>query len=241
MPFKVIIRSLYSFFMPEGNYHYTMMSFRLKNARATYQQMVTRMFKKKIGEMVEVYIDVKVVKSKRNEELVPNLVEVFKILRQHKLCLNADKCAFGAGSGKFLGYMITTQGIGVNPNQISTIQELKPPTNPKEVQKLTGMIATLNRFVSRSADRCRPFFLLLEKWKGFQWMGKCDTVFKDLKSYLASLLVLSRPNPKKDLYMYLAVSDHTVSSVLLRHHEGIQRLGYYLSKTLVDAEFNIFR
>ena len=109
-----------------------------------------------------------VVKSRRNEEHVPNLVEVFEILRQHKLRLNANKCVFSMGPGKFWGYMITTRGIGVNPDQISTIQELKPPTNPKEVQKLTRMIAAQNRFVSRSVDRYRPFFQLLKKWKSFQ-------------------------------------------------------------------------
>ena len=73
-----------------------------------------------------------------------------------------------SASSKFLGYMITTRGIEVNPDQIKAIQQLKPPINPKEVQKLTGMIATQNRFISRSADRCRPFFQLLKKWKGFQ-------------------------------------------------------------------------
>ena len=82
----------------------------------------TRMFKDQIGDTVEVYIDDMVVKSKKSEEHVPNLVEVFKILRQHKLSLSESKCAFGVGSGKFLGYMITTQGIEVNLNQITTIQ-----------------------------------------------------------------------------------------------------------------------
>ena len=111
-----------SFITPEGNYHYTVMPFGLKNIGATYQRMVIRMFKEQISEMVEVYIDDMVVKSRRNEEHVPNLVEIFKILRQHKLRLNADNCAFDVGSSKFLGYIITTQGIEVNPDQITAIQ-----------------------------------------------------------------------------------------------------------------------
>ena len=84
--------------------------------------MVTRMFKEQIGETVEVYIDDMVVKSRRNEKHVPNMVEVFEILRQHKLRLNLDKCAFGLGSNKFLSYMITMQGIEVNLDQITAIQ-----------------------------------------------------------------------------------------------------------------------
>ena len=74
------------------------------------------MFKEQINEMVEVYIEDMVVKSRRNKEHVPNLVEVFEILRQRKLRLNPDKCAFGVGSNKFLGYMITMRGIEVNPD-----------------------------------------------------------------------------------------------------------------------------
>ena len=111
-----------SFIRPEGNYHYIVMPFELKNAGAIYQRMVTRMFKEQIGEMVEVYIDNMVVKSKRNEEHVPNLLEVFEILRQHKLCLNVDKCAFGIGLDKFSGYMITMRGREVNLDQITAIQ-----------------------------------------------------------------------------------------------------------------------
>ena len=91
--------------------------------------------------------------------------------------LNASKCSFGVGSGKFLGYMVTHRGIEVNLDQIKAINKLQPPRNPKEVQKLIGMTAALNRFISRSADRCRPFFLLLHKWKGFEWTEECVMAF----------------------------------------------------------------
>ena len=92
-----------------------------------------------------------------------DLRDIFEILRRHKLRLNVSKCSFGVGSGKFLSYMVTHRGIEVNSDQIKAVNSLQPPRNPKEVQKLTGMIAALNRFISRSADRCRPFFLLLNK------------------------------------------------------------------------------
>lgn len=99
-----------------------MIPFGLKNIGATYQRIVTRMFKNKIGSMVEVYIDDMVVKSRKEERHVTNLNETFEILRRHKLHLNANKCAFGVGAGKFLGYMITNRGIEVNLNQIRAIQ-----------------------------------------------------------------------------------------------------------------------
>ena len=110
-----------------------------------------------------------VVKSKVVLEHLGDLGIIFEILRKYKLYLNASKCAFGVGPGNFLGYMVTHRGIEVNPDQIKVINNLQSPRNPKEVQKLTGMAAALNRFISRSADRCRPFFLLINKWKGFEW------------------------------------------------------------------------
>ena len=96
-------------------------------------------------------------------EHLGDLRAIFEVLRNYKLSLNASKCSFGVGSGKFLGYMVTHRGIEVNPDQIKAINNLQSPQNPKEVQKLTGMAAALNRFISRSTDRCRLFFLLINK------------------------------------------------------------------------------
>ena len=145
------------------------MPFRLKNAGSTYQRMMTRMFKPKLSKNIEVYIDDMVVKSKVVSEHVGDLGDIFEILRKHKLCLNASKWSFGVGSGKFLGYMVTHCGIEVDPDQVKTINSLQPPRNPKEVQKLTGMTIALNWFISRSVDRCKPFFQLLNEWKRFEW------------------------------------------------------------------------
>jgi len=136
------------------------------------------MFESKLGKNIEVYIDDMVVKIKAEAEHVGDLGSVFEVLRKHKLCLNASKCSFGVGLGKFLGYVVTHHGIDVNPDQIKAINDLQPPWNPKEVQKLTGMTAALNRFISRSADRYRPFFQLLHKWKGFEWNKECVLAFQ---------------------------------------------------------------
>ena len=153
------------------------MPFGLKNAGSTYQKMMTRMFEPRLGKKIKIYVDDMVVKSKVVTKHLEDLSDIFDVLRRHKLCLNASKCSFGMGSGKFLGYMVTNRGIEVNPDQIKAISDLKPPRNAKEVQKLTGMIAALNRFISRSADRCRPFYLLINKWKGFEWFEDCTAAF----------------------------------------------------------------
>ena len=109
------------------------------------------------------------------------------------MCLNTEKCAFGVGSSKILGNLITDQGIEINLDQINAVKHLKPPSNLKEVQILTRMLAAPNRFISKFADRCRPFYQLLKKWKGFQWNEECDTAFRDLKDYLMQAPMLTAP------------------------------------------------
>ena len=100
-----------SFVTPVGNYHYKVIPFGLKNAGSTYQKMMTKMFEAQMGKNIEVYIDDMVVKSKMESEHIWDLINIFKILRGHKLRLNASKCSFRVGSGKFLGYMVTYRGI----------------------------------------------------------------------------------------------------------------------------------
>ena len=140
------------------------------------------------------------------------------------------------GLGKFLGYTMTHRGIEVNPDQVKAINNLQPPRNPKEVQKLTGMTAALNRFISRSADRCRPFFLLMNKWKGFEWTEECALAFQQLKEYLSRPLIMSSPLIDDVFFSYIAVAPHVVSLVLIRIDNGIQRLVYYVSKSLHEVE-----
>nr|XP_023914213.1 uncharacterized protein LOC112025760 [Quercus suber] len=206
-----VVEEKTAFVTPVGNYYYKVMPFGLKNTGSTYQRMMTRMFEPMLGKSIEVYVDDMVVKSKVVSEYFGDLGRTFDVLRKHKLRLNASKCSFSVGSGKFLGYMITHRGIEVDPDQIKAIHNLKPPQNPKEVQKLTGMIAALNRFISRSAYRCRPFYLLINKWKGFEWSEDCAMAFQQLKKYLSRPPIMSNPKANEVLYAYLAVALHVMS------------------------------
>ena len=225
-----------AFVTPIGNYHYKVMPFGLKNAESTYQRMMTRMFESLLGKNIEIYIDDMVVKSKVISEHLGDLRDIFEILRSYKLRLNAFKCSFGVGSGKFLGYMVTHKGIEVNPVQIKAINNLRTPRNLKEVQKLTGMATALNRFISRSADRCRPFFLLINKWKNFEWTEECAKAFQQLKDYLARPPIMSSPKPNEVLFAYIAVAPYAVSLVLIQVDNGIQQSVYYVRKSLHEAE-----
>ena len=131
---------------------------------------------------------------------------------------------------------MTHRGIEVNLDQIKDINSLQPPRNPKEVQKQTGMTAALNRFISRSANKCRPFFLLLHKWKGFEWTKECAVVFQQLKEYLSRPPIMSNPEVDEVLFAYLAIASYAISFVLMWVDSGIQRPVSYVNKSLHEVE-----
>ena len=103
-----------------------------------------------------------VVRTKKKEDHIQDLRETFANLRRHGLKLNPEKCVFGVRRGKLLDYMITERGIEANPEKIEAIRQMKPPTIKKGVQKLTGRLTSLNRFISRSVEKCLPFFKALK-------------------------------------------------------------------------------
>ena len=147
------------------------MPFGLKNAGTTYQRLVNHMFHPQIRQNVKVYVDDILVKSQDEEIHLNDLQETFDTLRQYNMKLNPSKCAFGVLSGKFLGFMVSYRGIEANPDKIQAILDMKPPQNLKEVQSLTGRVAALNKFVSKSTDKCLPFFRVLKK--AFEWTDDC--------------------------------------------------------------------
>jgi hypothetical protein len=223
-----------AFITSRGLFCYKAMPFGLKNAGATYQRLVNKMFHDQIGRNVEVYVDNMLVKSKKDEDHLADLKETFQTLRRYNMKLNPGKCVFGVSSGKFLGFMVSQRGIEANPDKIKAILEMSPPRTVKEVQSLTGKAAALNRFVSRSTDKCLPFFRTLKK--AFQWTEECQKAFEELKVYLSSPPLLSPSKTGEELYLYLAVSASAVSSALIREEDHIQKPVYYISRALRGAE-----
>jgi hypothetical protein len=211
-----------------------MMPFGLKNAGATYQRLVNKMFRDQIGRNVEVYVDDMLVKSIRAIGHIADLKETFKTLRSHKMKLNPAKCAFGVFFGKFLGFMVSQKGIEANPEKVSAVFGMQSLQTTKQLQQLTRRIAALNRFISRSTDKCLPFFKILKK--AFEWNSECEEAFGKLKEYLTNPPILSHPDEGEILYLYLAVSASAVSSALVREDSGIQKPIYFTSKALHGAE-----
>lgn len=146
-----------------GTYCYKVMPFGLKNARVTYQRLMTKMFQEYLGKIMDVYIDDMLVKSPYAEDHLRHLNETIEIFRKYNIKLNPKKCAFGTASGKVLGFLISNNGVEVHPTQIKAIEEIPNVImSKKEVQRLTMRVATLGRFICRSLEKCFKFFLLLK-------------------------------------------------------------------------------
>jgi hypothetical protein len=151
------------------------------------------------------------------------------MLKRYRMKLNPTKCAFGVSSGKFLGYMVSSRGIEANPEKIRAILEMQSPMTTKQLQQLTGKLAAMNQFISRSINKCLPFFKILRK--AFEWSDECKEVFSQLKKYLTSSPLLSRTVPGEVLYLYLAVSPTAISAALIREDDGVQKVVYFVSKS----------
>ena len=113
-----------SFMTGQGTHCYQVMPFGLKNTKATYQMMVNRMFQKQIGASMEVYIDDMLVKSVKTEIHVDHLAESFQVLKDYKMKINPTKCAFGVSARKFLGFIVNSHGIKVNPDKIKALLDM---------------------------------------------------------------------------------------------------------------------
>ena len=186
------------------------------------------MFNQQIDRNMEVYVDNMLVKSKEELTHLDDLKEMFATLKKYQMRLNPSKCVFGVVSGKFLGFMVSQRGIEANPEKMRAIINMASPRTVKEVQKLTGRIAALNKFVSRATDKCLPFFKTLKQ--AFAWTDECEAAFQELKRYLSRPPLLSSSKEGEDLYLYLAVSASAVSAALIRE-EGTKQLPvYYVSQ-----------
>ena len=179
-----------SFITPHGLYCYNVMPFGLKNVGATYQRLVTKMFRPLLGSTMEVYIDDMLVKSKQRPAHAVHLQQTFDLLGEYGMKLNPLKCAFGVSADRFLGFMVTQRGIEANPTQLKSILQSPAPTSKKGIQQLTGRLAALGRFISRFTNRLKPFFATLRGANLAEWNEECDRAFMAIKQYLTDPPIL---------------------------------------------------
>jgi hypothetical protein len=204
-----------SFITPSGTYCYLRMLEGLKNAGGSFSRMTAKVLHSQIGRNVLTYVDDIIVKSMKQENHVADLQEAFANFRKAGLKLNLEKCVFGVKKGKFLVCLVSTKGMEANPSKIEAILRMEPPNLRKGAQSLAGRLASLNRFISRLAERNLPFFEVLKSAKVFQWGPAQQKAFEELKQYLIDLTTLTPPSSGTPLLLYVAPSHAAVSVALV--------------------------
>ncbi|GJX27943.1 reverse transcriptase domain-containing protein [Tanacetum coccineum] len=228
-----------AFHMEEGVFYYTKMPFGLKNAGATYQRLVDSAFKEQIGVNLEAYVDDMVIKSRTEQHIIKDIEQTFSTLRRINMKLNQKKCLFGMEEGKFLGYIVTSDGIRANPEKAKVFMDMPSPKTLKQMQSLSGKLAALNRFLSKSAERSLPFLDTLKKCtnkKDFRWTEAAEAAFLEMNKLVSELPTLTTPKKGETLMMYLAAANEVVSVVLLTKRDGRQMPIHYVSRSLQGAE-----
>ncbi|XP_072058029.1 uncharacterized protein [Arachis hypogaea] len=180
-------------------------------------------------------------KTKVGENHISDLTEIFGQIRQYNMRLKPEKCAFAVQGGKFLGFLLTRRGIEANPDKCRAVLDMASPKTVKEVQRLTGRLAALSRFVPCLASTSIPFFQTIKKKNKFEWNGDCEKAFSKLKTTLSQPPILQKPLQGEDLFLYLSVTDWAISSALVTERSNVQHPVYFVSKTLQHAELNYQR
>ena len=218
------------------------MRFGLKNAGATYQKAIQKCLQGQIGHNAEPYVDDVVIKIRSNDQFIADLQETFENLRRFKWKLNPTKCVFGVPDGKLLGFIVSSRGIEANPTKINAIRFMKPPRSKKDLMKLTGCMAALSHFISRLGDKGLPFFKLLRKSDKFEWKKEAAVAFQQLKEFLTTPPVLTAPEDRETLLLYIAATTHMVSTALVferdepGHVYKVQRPVYFISEVLDESK-----
>jgi hypothetical protein len=208
-----------SFITPFGTYCYLRMFEGLCNAGSTFCRMMKAALKGQVGRNVLSYADVIVMASKKKTIYIVDLAETFANMHEAWLKLNPEKCMFGVPRGKVLGCLISIKGIEANPDKISSILQMQRPQTRKEVQKLTGRIAALNRFIAKLAERSLPLFTVLRGSARVEWGLEKQKAFEDLKLWLQQLSMLSSPKQGHPLILYVPTTHSTVSRALVVEKE----------------------
>jgi hypothetical protein len=209
-----------AFVTPCGVYCYVCMPFGLKNAGTTFQRLMRKALGAQMGRNAKAYIDDIVVKTHESHTFIENLEETFTNLRKVNIKLNPAKCAFGVPSGKLLGFLVSHRGIEANPDKVKAIEEMHPPRNLKEMQRLAGCMVALGRFITRSGEKALPFFKLMKRTGKFEWTLEVDKAFAELKRYLTSPLIMVAPTFHEPLLLYIAATLRTASAVLVAERDA---------------------
>jgi len=225
---KTAFRSRY------GHYEYVVMPFGVTNAPAIFMDYMNRIFRPYLDQFVVVFIDDILIYSKSREEHAEHLRVVLGILREHQLYGKLSKCEFWLEEVQFLGHVISTQGIAVDPAKIETVVKWERPQTVSEVQSFLGLVGYYRRFVEGFSKMVSPLTQLTRKDQPFLWTDECEACFENMKRRLTTAPILAIPDTAKTFEVYCDASYQGLGCVLMQDKRHVA----YASRQLKVHEKN---
>ncbi|XP_042404529.1 uncharacterized protein LOC121994622 [Zingiber officinale] len=217
-----------------GHYEFLVMPFGLTNAPAVFMDLMNRIFLEYLDQFVIVFIDDILIYSRSEEEHAQHLRIVLETLRRHHLYAKFSKCAFWLSSVGFLGHVVSSRGISVDPQKIEAITSWEQPKSVQEIRSFLGLAGYYRRFVEGFSSITMPLTRLTRKGVKFTWSEACETSFQELKRRLVSAPVLVLPSGDDGFVLYTDASLQGLDAVLMQHGRVVS----YVSRQLKEHEKN---
>ena len=227
-----------AFSVGNGLWQFTVMPFGLCNAPATFERLMEKVLKGLISKVCFVYLDDVIVFGKNFEEMLCNLKEVFCRLKNANLKVNPSKCNFLKKEVKYLGHVISAEGVATDPEKISSVRDWPLPKNRKQVRSFLGFCSYYRKFVKGFAIVAKPLYNLTEENRKFLWSSECQVAFENLKRVLTCPPILSFPSGEGQFILDTDASNHGIGAVLSQFQEGEEKVIAYFSRIFNKAERN---
>lgn len=169
------------------------MPFGLCNAPATFERLMEKVLRQLLRKVCLVYLDDVIIFGKSFEEMLNRLRQVFLQLRSANLKLNPKKCSFFKKEIKYLGYVVSEEGVSTDPEKIASVRDWPVPQTKKQVRSFLGFCSYYRKFVKGFSLIAKPLFSLTENLAKFIWTDQCEMAFRELKRRLISSPILSFP------------------------------------------------
>ncbi|GKD35311.1 putative reverse transcriptase domain-containing protein, partial [Tanacetum coccineum] len=217
-----------------GHYELQVMPFSLTNAPAVFMDLMNQVCKPYLDKFVIVFIDDILIYSKNKKEHEEHLKEILELLRKEELHAKFSKCEFWIPKVQFLGHVIDSQGIHMDPAKIESIKDLASPKNPTEIRQFLGLVGYFRRFIKGFSKVAKPMTKLMQKKVTFEWGDKKEASFQTLKNKLCSAPIASLPQGAKNFIVYCNASHKGLGAVLMQNVKMIA----YVSRQLKIHEKN---
>jgi hypothetical protein len=201
-----------------GLYEYLVMSFGLTNAPAHFIYLMNSVFMPELDKIIVVFIDNTLVYSKSTEDHEEHLRVMLQRLPDHQLYAKFTKCEFWINEVSFLGHVISSEGIAMDPSKVRDVLDWEPPKSVHQVRSFLGLAGYYRRFIPNFSKVSKPITELLKKGTKYVWSKKCDEAFQTLKKLLTTSPVLAQPDIAKPFDVYCNASGTGLGCVLM--HEG---------------------